>query len=602
MASSVFHLADYIVFIGTIIISFLIGVFFAIWEKVRHHNTLEDYYLAGRKGKTLPVALSFVVSFQSSILMLGYPAESYVYGTNNIFFAVGAFVAFIIAAIVIVPVFHPLKLSTVYEYMYLRYGNNVLRYFTLTLGVVYAVFYMGSVTFGTSVAMEVVMGIPYWGTILIFTIVTTVYTSIGGIKAVIWTDVFQFLMMVAGFIFVISKVTIDLGGWMSMKELAGERFHFNFNPDPRIRLTFWTVSVGSVTQTLSMFYMQPTMQRIFSLPNQKNARIMFMFAGPVYCIIMVAAAIEGGVIFAYYASRGCDIYHGGITKNVNAIIPQAILDVFGNIPGLPGLFIAALSSAAFSTLSSLLSSLSVIIFQDAIRPYRPHMTKQFEAKLSRWLTVLFGVLALAVSFLISVFQGTISFIFQSFISCIDGPTCAIFTLSILFRRSTTKGVLIGSLCGMAVSMWLTLGKLFSDVPPDVMLKSGPVDQCVNVIHLNTTYMSYSNESLVFNVTQTYVNDPNEIRTTNILHEIYSLSYLLISLSAFLVTMVVGIVVSLCTSPPKNIDDRLLFSFRQQIWCKRTGQSDEKESQERCSEEMRSMISNGVVDRKSSFDR
>ncbi|WAR10647.1 SC5A8-like protein [Mya arenaria] len=138
---------------------------FCTVRATKNHNSPEEYFLAGRKSRLLPVTLSFIVTFQSSILMLGFPAEVYLYGAVYVYFLLPIVIAFTFSAVFIVPVFYPLKLTTVYEYLNLRYGNNVLRYVTITVGIVYNIFYMR--------------------TIVIYTTVTTVYTSIGGIKAVI---------------------------------------------------------------------------------------------------------------------------------------------------------------------------------------------------------------------------------------------------------------------------------------------------------------------------------------------------------------------------------------------------------------------------------
>lgn len=240
----VFGVADYSVFFGTIIISFGIGVFFAIRD--RKKNTPADYFLASRNSKTWPVALSFIVTFQSSLLILGFPAEGYAYGSGIAYYVIGSIAAYTFAALFIVPLFHPLRLTSVYEYFKLRYGNNVLRYVTLAAGITYSVFYMATVTVGTCIALHVVIGIPFWGTILMYTTITTIYTSVGGIKAVIWTDVFQLVIMVTGIIAVLIRTIIDAGGIAKSIEHAGERLDIpDFRIDLTIRYQFWNVSFGT---------------------------------------------------------------------------------------------------------------------------------------------------------------------------------------------------------------------------------------------------------------------------------------------------------------------------------------------------------------------
>ncbi|XP_060578434.1 sodium-coupled monocarboxylate transporter 2-like [Ruditapes philippinarum] len=210
---------------------------------------------------------------------------------------------------------------------------------------------MATVTVGTCVALQVVMGIPPWGTILLYTMVAAVYTSIGGIKAVIWTDVFQLIIMLAGMIAVLVKSTIDTGGSESVMKYAKERFDATaFRFDPTIRYQFWNVSVGTI----------PAMQRVYCVSSAKQASLLYFVATPFFILLTLIAVFERPVLFGYFSGKGCDVLEAGIINNMNAIVPFAVLDLFRNQPGLAGLFTASLSSAAFSTLSSCLSSLSAV--------------------------------------------------------------------------------------------------------------------------------------------------------------------------------------------------------------------------------------------------
>ncbi|KAH3825378.1 sodium-coupled monocarboxylate transporter 1-like [Dreissena polymorpha] len=566
-----FSIPDYVVFISTVVASFLIGVFFGFWEKRNKHDTPDDYFLAGRRTKTIPVTISFVVTFQSSIMVLAFPAEGYVYGMIYLFMALSGSIAYVFSAYFVVPVFHPLKLTSIYQYLNLRFGDNVLRYVCMVIGVVYYLFYMGTVTYGTSVALEVVMGIPYYATIIGYVVITTIYTSIGGIKAVIWTDVFQFCIMTTGFIAIVAKGTIDAGGPGAV--VRTNRFDVNeFRLDPRIRYTFWNLSIGSIIFWLYYSYSQAAMQRVFSVPTVKAARNLYLICNPLYNMIVIMAVLEGGVIFAYYLAKGCDIYAGGIIDNVNAIVPFTIMELFNNHPGLPGLFIAALSSAAFSTLSSCLSSLSAITYEDVIKVRNPNIEPAYATKLSKIVTLVFGAVAMGISFLISILPGSIQAISQSIFACMDGPMCMIFILAPMYRRATTKGLLIGAASGMVVVMWLNMGKLFSGLPPDPTKPAGPTHNCDIYRNINVTSsvaaQMYSNSTnavyYLVNTTTATALTTTVVPEKTVLQEIYSVSYCWFSMTGFIISMIVGMIASRLTEPPKHIDSRCLFSFQKHI--------------------------------------
>ena len=595
--TTTFEVPDYVVFIGTVLLSFLIGIFFGWWEKRKQHDTPEDYFLAGRKSKTIPVTLSFVVTFQSSIMVLAFPAEGYLYGMQYMFMAISGGIAYIFSAYFVVPVFHPLKLTSVYEYLNLRFGDNILRNVCMVIGVIYYLFYMGTVTYGTSVALEVVMGIPFWATIISYVMLTTIYTSIGGIRAVIWTDCFQFIIMFTGFVAIVIKGTMEAGG--PSEVINTDRFDFvKFSADPRIRYTFWNLSFGSIIFWLYYSYSQAAMQRVFSTPTVQAARNLYLICCPIYNLVVIMAVLEGGVIFAYYSRKGCDIYAGKIVDNVNAIIPYTIMDLFNQMPGLPGLFIAALSSAAFSTLSSCLSSLAAIAYEDVIKVRHPNLKPAFGTKISKIMTLVFGAVAMGIAFLISAMPGSIQAISQSIFACMDGPMCMIFILAPMWRRATTKGLLTGAVVGMVVVMWLNMGKLFfSDNDPQ-LLPQGPTHNCDALrdgYNATEAAFKYSNTTNMNSTTLTYNTTtmaPQSEPELTFFQHIYSISYVWFSSIGFVLSMIVGISVSLCTKQTGKVDERTLFNWDRHIRGELCGRKSDDCDSQNPEEELKFLDSNG----------
>ncbi|GFO48921.1 sodium-dependent multivitamin transporter [Plakobranchus ocellatus] len=200
-----FHIGDYVVFGLTICVSIGIGIFYAIMGS-RKRNTSE-YLVGGRSMSFLPVAISLMVSFESSIMMLGLPAEAYVYGLQFVWWTFGVFCAQMIAVSFIVPLLHPLRITSAYEYLELRFQSRAVRLMGTLLGILTYTWYMGIVLFGPAVALEAVTGYPLWNSIVVISVVSIIYTSIGGLKAVIWTDVFQALVMFMGIFAILIKET-----------------------------------------------------------------------------------------------------------------------------------------------------------------------------------------------------------------------------------------------------------------------------------------------------------------------------------------------------------------------------------------------------------
>ena len=537
-----------------------------------------DYFFGGGKLNAFPVALSYVVTFQSSLLILGDAAEVYGYGMLFGMRVPGIFIAYAAGGLVAVPTFRPLKITSIYQYFKMRYGSNEVRFLAAATGSMFMVFYMATITLGTSVALHSVMGIPQWATIIGYTIITAIYTSLGGFKAVIWTDVFQLVVMVTGILSTLIKSSIDAGGLSAVSELSNGRLDIaKFSLDPTVRLTIWSVIFGSITQFMVINFSQMGLQRINSTPDVKTAYLMFVISTPIYCLFISLVCFEGVTIFAYFSSKGCEPLASGQISNINEVVPTAVLALFGHMHGFPGLFIASLSSAALSSLSSCLTALSSITFEDIIKVRYQHISDQNATKLAKIVVFVFGGLSMGITFLLTLMSGGVTAIFQSFVGSLDGPTCGIFIISIFFLRSTSRGVIIGALSGMVISMVLNLGQTFFSAASSEYLPLGPTDKCfsnvpnVSSVDLNMTespshhwYTDQVNKidripyDIFANIsTSTPTTTDATATQSDAVKAIFGVSYMWFSFIGFWLTVIVGIIASLCTRPtPRDKIDHI----------------------------------------------
>ena len=575
-----FHVVDYIIFAATLVASMGIGLFFGFCKKKDFSSV--DYFFGGKNLRSLPVALSFVVTFQSSLLILGVPAETYGYGIKFALWTIGIMISFILGATV-VPVFRSLQITSIYKYFNLRYGSNEVRFIAAAGGIIYFVFYMAAVVVGTCIALNSVMNIPFWATVVTYTVVTTIYTSLGGFKAVIWTDVFQLVVMVTGILATLIKSVAEAGGPSEIYTLAENRFNAaDFRMDPTLRYTVWILIFGPITQYLVMFFTQAGFQRIKSTPTATGTYLMLVISGPIYCLLATMTAFEGIALFAYYSSIGCDPLASGRIDNINEVVPTAVLDLFGSMPGFPGLFIASLSSAALSTLSSCLTGLSSITFEDIIKVKYPDMSDSKATTWSKTAVFIYGIIAMGLSFIMSLVPGPVIAMFQAFMGSIDGPTCGIFILSMFFLRSTTKGMVTGAVSGMLVSMVLNLGQTFVKIPSSTYLPLGPTDKCfasdirndsdlarnvTNVVEIGAYLLGTTtlHSSINFSVETGATDHPN---STTLLQKIFGISFMLFSLIGFLVTVIVGVITSLLTKPTprEKVDTMTLYPLPDKFCC------------------------------------
>ncbi|NXU93947.1 SC5A6 protein, partial [Xiphorhynchus elegans] len=204
-----FTTIDYTIFVLLLVLSSAIGLFYAL--SGNRQRTVQEFLLANRDMGCLPVALSLLATFQSAVAILGVPAEIYRFGTEYWFLGCSYFLGLLIPAHVFIPVFYRLRITSTYEYLELRFNKTVRVLGTVTF-IFQMVIYMGVVLYAPALALNAVTGFDLWSAVLTM--------GLGGLKAVIWTDVFQTLVMLAGQLAVIVVGAQRVGGMARVWHVA----------------------------------------------------------------------------------------------------------------------------------------------------------------------------------------------------------------------------------------------------------------------------------------------------------------------------------------------------------------------------------------------
>uniref|UniRef100_A0A1I8IGS6 Sodium-coupled monocarboxylate transporter 1 n=1 Tax=Macrostomum lignano TaxID=282301 RepID=A0A1I8IGS6_9PLAT len=335
------HPIDYVVIVLMCLASVGIGVFTSCTGG-RQRSTSE-YMMGNRQMNLLPVAISILVSFWSAISLLGGPAEIFYFGSYFNVTAVGITLACLICAYLFVPLFYPLQIISIFEYLELRYQAKFIRYWGT----------------GLYVLTSWLNWLQQW------------LWMLGGIKAVIWSDVFQSVFILIGLVAALIKATIDSGGPATVFETnsAWGRFEtFNWSLDPRVRLTVWGSSIGVMLTWIPCYGPnQASFQRFASLPTLAKAKwsILLNIFGVYFFFALLA--FVGYALFALYTVRGCDPFSDDAVSSINQLLPHYIkYDL--NIPTLPGIIMACILSGAFSTTSTLLNSQAAVTVIDFVQP------------------------------------------------------------------------------------------------------------------------------------------------------------------------------------------------------------------------------------------
>lgn len=180
---------DYIVFAICLIVCVLIGVYYGY--RSRNNTSKEDYFVAGRKMNVIAVGCSALVSTFAATVFLAFPNDTYFRGPGIWFcITIGNICECLALAFIFVPVYHRLKLTNIYDYLDMRF-NAVVKYYGVFIQIMFTMFYMGVNIYAPSLAMSVISGLNINLSIFFVGGICVIYTTIGGMKAVVWTDVFQ---------------------------------------------------------------------------------------------------------------------------------------------------------------------------------------------------------------------------------------------------------------------------------------------------------------------------------------------------------------------------------------------------------------------------
>ncbi|KAL4716542.1 hypothetical protein ACJJTC_010206 [Scirpophaga incertulas] len=427
--SSIQHFTwyDYAVFVIMLSVCGGIGVYFGF---VKKQNSTQDYLLGGRNMKLVPVCFSLVASFISGISLLGTPTELYIYGTAYLFFLTGAVLMSFVIFNTFLPVLHDLKLTSAYEYLEHRYDKR-LRVFGSVLFSAYLMAWLPIVIYVPALAFNQVTGVNIHIVTPIVCFVCIFYTTLGGLKAVVWTDVIQTVLMVGAMILVNIKGTIIVGGFHEVfrRNWETERIEFpSLSLDFTERHTMLSVSVGSTFYWIGNIAVnQSMMQRFLSLPDLKSSkRAVWGFLGGVTLIILICA-YSGLLAFARYYD--CDPLNSKLALAKDQLLPLLVMDVLAEWKGMPGIFVAGVFSAALSSLSTGLNSMAAVVLEDFWKPFFKKLTHRETQILIRAVVVVLGILCVALVFVVEML-GSVLQLTMSLSSASMGPLAGIFLMGI----------------------------------------------------------------------------------------------------------------------------------------------------------------------------
>jgi solute:Na+ symporter, SSS family len=420
-------------------------------------QSLKDYFLGGRSAPWWAISLSIISAETSTLTIVGTPALSFAGNLGFLQLILGYLLARIVISLVLLPHYFRGEMYTAYELMRRRFGERTRKLaaliFLLTRSLA-----EGVRVFAIAIVVSIVLNVPEVPSILLIVALTLFYTFEGGMTAVIWTDVIQMALYVAGALVSFFVILHHIpGGWTHVAAVAGPagKFHvFDFDFSISMQYfsktyTFWAGLVGGCfLTTASHGTDQLIVQRLLSAGNERQSRAALVASWFVIFFQFALFLLIGIALFVYYGEA-----HLAAPAKTDRIYPQFVWEYLP--PGVAGLVIAAIVAAAMANLSAALNSLASTTVMDFLRPLaRP--TADDDARFLRWArraTVAWALVLVAVG-IVARHWGSVLESGLSIASVTLGLLLGIFLLGVLTSRVGQNAASVGVLAGLGTVLYV----------------------------------------------------------------------------------------------------------------------------------------------------
>ncbi len=437
----------------------LFGLYFRKKSTNAEARSLRSYFLADQMIPWWAIALSIVSAETSTLTIISVPGVAFAGDMGFLQIVFGYMVGRIVVALLFLPRYVEGRMLTAYQLIDRRFGHT-LHKITSTLFLFTRAAAEGVRVFAISIVVGIAIGIGDIVSIAVISALTLLYTFEGGMAAVVWTDVVQMGIYIAGTAIAIATLGSHVsGGWATIHHVgaAAGKFHvlhFAFNLTESY--TFWAGLIGGTFLTMASHGTDQLMvQRMLAARNLRESRLALLSSGVVVFLQFTFFLLIGIGLFVFYAQ------HPQIFSSADRIFPTFIVQQMPR--GVAGLLIAAILAAAMSNLSAALNSLSSTTVVDLWMSWRPDADDTERERIARgstffWSLVLFAIAIYAVH---SGGKGHVVEIGLSIASVAYGALLGVFLLGTLNPRATQTGAICGMILGFVtnVILWQRSGVL-----------------------------------------------------------------------------------------------------------------------------------------------
>ncbi len=451
----------------------------------RRQTTTEKYFVADRAIPFWAMGLSIFATIISSITFVAYPGAAYKGDWNQLVPGFMALGVLLVVGTTLVAFFRHAVGMSAYEFFEKRFGYGARAYSALAFTAGHFS-KMGFVLFTITTAICGMTGWDKYHVIIGVGIITIIYTLLGGLEAVIWTEVLQGIVKILGVIVVLGVLfSIMPGGADAAFKLAAEKNKMSlgsFNFDLTANGNFWVMLFYGAFFYLQKYAADQTLVQRYLVAKSDKDALKGVALGALLCVPAWAAfMLVGTLLWAYYQLSG-EVLPAQLLDDKGKVIADRVFPYFltTKIPvGLAGVFMAALMSAAMSTMSSDLNCLAAVGVEDYYRKLRPNSTDQRRLFIGKIIVAVSGALAVGIGIFIASKGDSALALYYNATAIVAGGLAGMFLLAFLSRRANKQGLWCGLIAALIFTAWATLtggkykmldlGAGWNYTWPDVML-------------------------------------------------------------------------------------------------------------------------------------
>lgn len=437
------------------LIMLTMGIYF-----FRKSKSSEQFMVAGRGIPAWAAGIAVMSTYTSSISYIAVPGKAFEDNWHPLIFALCAVPVTWFVTSYVIPHYRKNKIISVYNYLEEKigaWGRNyaAFSFLLFMVGRVAVILYLSSLLLTSFISVDIEM------VILAIGIVTIIYTLMGGMDAVIWTDVVQSIIMIGGIIFVGYILTVDIFSqpdYLVQKAFDNHKFSLGDTSFSMGDRTIWVMVIYGISENIrNLIADQNYTQKYSSVGTTAEARRSVWIAMLIYLPLTACFLYIGTALYAFYGGDA-HILNEAITKG-DEVFPYFIAT---ELPvGIKGLMIAAIMAASMSTVDSALNSSATVLFIDFYKKYfRPNASEARSLSFLRWTTVIWGIMGIGFALLMINAKSALD-VWWQISGIFGGGILGLFLLAIFNARITRLQGILSVLFSIVIIVW---GTFFRDLP------------------------------------------------------------------------------------------------------------------------------------------